>query len=554
MSEIEAKKIGGKNICDTTARNLIASISLGIDETDGKIYIYVDGVKQGDGIEAGGTGEITYPVTANVKGTRVTVGNVATSVDRGGNVSVSYTVPTGWVVDVSATMRGNAITVPSGNPIVFQNVTGALVINISAKLSQLALTDIVEWYRTPVQNALTYIDGLGSGYVHYVISTDHHIGLLNQLHSAAIVNYLMQTGKFDKSLILGDIVEGGYVTDSSYLSAKEINWDGSNGDTLFVRGNHDTYLDLPTVLDDFMSNIDVTWDSNHRNFYYDNTSAGIRFIGLQCSMFDYTWLSDVINSLPATYVYFIITHYVNLSEAAGVEMTMSDDSMLNVLKAHQDKMFGGFIMGHRHWYYQTKLEGNAWITLLNCDKMDNAHTGVARTAETVSEHCVTLMSINKSTKTVKFYAIGAVLWRDFINNTYVDSTPTQWQYTYEALHFPASDDDEWVDGLAYNLKWTVGKRYSTYDNGVIETNSNFAITDLVYCEGAGCIRLNNKSYNSRNCFFDANLNPISGITRTEYGNNTVIEVPSNAVYWGGSYTAGAYTSYVATPYTEVQIS
>ena len=553
MAEIEKVIINGTeyDIGDGSVRESIDSLTLGIDPDDGKIYIYVDGEKQGDGIEVG-SATTTYDVTVNAKG-RTSASSSSASVDRGESVSISYTIPEGWNLSVSATMRGNAITVPSGNPMVFTNVTGNLVVNVNATQTYKSLSDLQTYFQTPVTNAMTYINGLGDGWAHYIITTDHHIGNQNELHSADIVSYLLGTGKFDKSIILGDFVDGGYVTDSAYLSGLSIGWHGHNNKTLFITGNHDTYLDRSVVVNDFMSGDDnVVIDATTKNWYYDNTTVGIRFIGFHYTQMDYTFLENAVSSLPSGYIYFIVNHIPMRSlQPSDTSWTMDDTGIQNVLVNHTDKMFGGFLIGHLHRDSCVQFEWKAWHTMFNCDKCTNAH-GEDRQPGTAKEHAVTLMSVKKSTNTVKFYRIGSVLWGTLTDGewTYTADTPSQWEYVYEPLHFPRSDGSEWNDGMPYLLGWEQGYRLGA-DTGIVESNSDWYISDFMYCSGANCIVVNQIGYIVRNWFYDANKNPLSTVPTRERPSGTniyIITVPEGAVYFRTSQIKTGYQTYTATPY------
>lgn len=558
MQEITNVIINGTDfVIDRTLKQNVSDIqntsfSLGIDPTDGKIYIYVNDEKQGEGIEVSSVSQ-EYDVIINARGRSTAVPSAA-KVDRGGTVSITYDIPNDWILNASATIGGTTVAIPSGNPMIFSNVTGKLIVNVNAVKAYSTLSDLETYFQTPVSDALDYIDGLGSGWAHYIITTDHHIGLLNKLHSADVVSYLLGTGKFDKSILLGDYVDGGYVDDAAYLTGISIGWTGHNDKSLYIRGNHDTYLDLDVVMNDFMSGVsDLVVDTTTHCWYYDNVADGIRFIGLHYSDTNYDFLENAISTLPYGYVYFILNHCPWSSFPAGSSWTTDDTPLQNILSRHTDKILAGLLVGHLHTDSCVQFDWRAWQTMFNCDKMDNEKTEANRETGTAKEHAITLMSVNKTTSTVKFYRIGSVLWRTKQNGSWVFTadTPYQWDYVYERLHFPRSDDTEWSDGLQYLLVWTPGSRLTNNDNGVEESASNWYISDYVYCQGANCIVVNSTAYYNRNHFYDANHEPLNTTpVRTRVGSKYRITVPNGATYWRTSMVSSGYQIYKAIPYRE----
>ena len=110
------------------------SLTLGIDDGDGLLYLYVNGVKQGEGIEVGGTGT-RYTITYNLP-TNIESSNTASRVSEGRSyaTTISSTHPDYQIDDIAVTMGGTDITATAvlGNDIGIASVTGNVAITVTA--------------------------------------------------------------------------------------------------------------------------------------------------------------------------------------------------------------------------------------------------------------------------------------------------------------------------------------------------------------------------------------------------------------------------------------
>lgn len=119
---------------DEECATFLQTLTLGIDDEDGLLYLYVNGAKQGEGIDIGGGATrftITYSLANNIVSS-----NTATKVSENAEYhsTISSTDPNYLVDAISVTMGGVDITASSvnNNNINIANVTGDLIISVTA--------------------------------------------------------------------------------------------------------------------------------------------------------------------------------------------------------------------------------------------------------------------------------------------------------------------------------------------------------------------------------------------------------------------------------------
>lgn len=120
---------------DSEVANVLQTLTLGIDDDDGLLYIYVDGVKYGEGIEIGGSPTAKYTITYNLPNYIVSSSNVTKISENAEYHSViSSTNENYFIENISVSMDGADITATSvdGNNIDIASVTGNLVITVTA--------------------------------------------------------------------------------------------------------------------------------------------------------------------------------------------------------------------------------------------------------------------------------------------------------------------------------------------------------------------------------------------------------------------------------------
>ena len=119
---------------ETRLQGQIDSMTLGIDEDDGLLYLYVNGVKQGEGVDVGG-GATRYTITYNLA-TGIVSSNIATKISEGSAYAsvISSSDSDYQVDDITVTMGGVNITstAVSENEISISSVTGDIAITVTA--------------------------------------------------------------------------------------------------------------------------------------------------------------------------------------------------------------------------------------------------------------------------------------------------------------------------------------------------------------------------------------------------------------------------------------
>lgn len=260
-------------------------------------------------------------------------------------------------------------------------------------------SDIPEYFQEDVTNAVTYINGLSTDYVNYIVVTDSHYDLSTTRNTAKIFNYLFQEGRFDKLIHLGDIVDGGGFNDTGWQYLVEDDWWHFKGQWLFTQGNHDSAwsTSLATLASYFETpNIRYTIDAKHNIFYYDNPDYKIRIIGSHHYGYkdDTATLNSYVNAaVNRGYKWIFIGHY-----------RISDDS--DWVKDAVET-YGNFICsisGHRHTdTFRTVSTGTKTALDIN---LEADIQGQVAGKGTNKEQCITLVSINSKTGNVKLYRIG----------------------------------------------------------------------------------------------------------------------------------------------------
>lgn len=134
-------KVTGDEIADL--KSAINSLTLGVDETDELIYIYVNGVKQGEGMEMGGGGT-RYTVTYSL--INASSSSTARSVPEGRTYTTTLSANTGYVMkEVSVSMGGtvlpNAYNSNTG-VVTVENVSGNIVISAVTEIEPIDLLNV----------------------------------------------------------------------------------------------------------------------------------------------------------------------------------------------------------------------------------------------------------------------------------------------------------------------------------------------------------------------------------------------------------------------------
>lgn len=150
------KKDGTVEKYDYASLDNKPELTLGIDEDDGLLYIYVDGVKQGEGVEIGGPVGTRYTITYNLDPYMQSSNNAARILEGNAyHTSISSSHVDYQVEDITVTMGGTNITntAVNGNDIDIASVTGNIAITVTALYFASVETD----------NAIVKIQSGGSG-------------------------------------------------------------------------------------------------------------------------------------------------------------------------------------------------------------------------------------------------------------------------------------------------------------------------------------------------------------------------------------------------------
>ena len=307
------------------------------------------------------------------------------------------------------------------------------------------LTDIESYFITDVINAMKYVKNLGTDdWVHHIVITDTH-QTLNYGHSTAIVKAMQDTGYFSKLIHLGDMADN---NNEGVFDACVENYGQFNGNMLFTIGNHDAVVTNWQTLfyDEFLSDDTdiVVSESDNYCFYWDDAVHRIRYI---CHRYgDTTYPINRIKDAPSGYSVITLCHYKD---------KITSDVLVPILGHGLN--FIGNIVGHDHIdAHDIRYEGMFHQIRLNNDGKINDNANYVKTDGTNQSQAITIMSINTTTKNVKFYRIGI---------------PTllgqNWQYTY----VQGGSVEGWLNGYywgtgqaAVNANGYIAlKRYPVFD-------------------------------------------------------------------------------------------
>ena len=312
------------------------------------------------------------------------------------------------------------------------------------------LSDIESYFITDVINAMRYVEDLGTDdWVHHIVITDTHF-TKNYGHSTAIVKAMQDTGKFSKVIHLGDITDD--AQEANYTEAIA-NYGQFNGDLLFAIGNHDAMGDYGWATYYYNNLLDEDTDivvdsSSNYNYYWDDAEHQIRYI-----VYDYHTGGDAyalnrVKDAPSGYAVITMCHYRDQIES----------SILIPLIGHQLEYIGNFA-GHSHVDSKKALYANMYNqVILTNDGWANDNANYVKVDDTNDSQAITIMSINTSTRNVKFRRIGIA-----------NSLTKAWEYTW----VKGGSVEAWIKGGMWGLgvltesanAYYCTKLYPCADNG-----------------------------------------------------------------------------------------
>lgn len=412
--------------------------SLDLAFYDGKLYITVNGVRKGNGVTIGTVEDTVYHnIVLNL--TNCVSSNEAVKVEEHSEYTTVISAETGFIMNsLAVTMGGESLT-PENGTIHIEDVTGEIQITASAveNTGGVDLSGIVAWYQTEVQDAYNYISAMdNSKWVHHVVIADPHYGRNNAMTSPAIILALMNTGRFDKFIHLGDMFGDG-LNETAVNEVLETGLQTLNGRMIYLYGAHDFISDTANYsaswyYDTFLSNADFTWGTDDHStiaslyYTYDDAERKIRYI---CTNFrgntadeHKNWLYDQIEDCEEGWTIVVLAHSES-TVGAGSHITAVKDAL--DFKANQ---CAGWIAGvHRDTLTEHPMMTEMWL-LLDEAIGGNDSTGAdsptteQRVIGTVSESAISILSLNPTEGKVQVYRIGAY------GTAYADKFPVIMEY------------------------------------------------------------------------------------------------------------------------------
>ena len=266
-------------------------------------------------------------------------------------------------------------------------------------------SDIPEWYQNDVVNALAYVNGLGDGYVNYIVMTDTHYADAYP-NAPKVFNYLYQEGRFDKLIHLGDLIANGKFGSANWNSLIDRDFFHFK-EWLFAQGNHDTGLsvDLAEALTYFETteNIRYTVSASHNMYYYDNPEYKIRIVGAHFynHMDDKETLEAYIKAgIKRGYKWMFINHF----PLGYMEDNKSENAtwLKNMIET-----YGNFIC-HLcgHWHADNFTQKSSGTKTFWQFVFDADISGIRETQGENRDQVVSIFSVNPTTQDMKIYRIG----------------------------------------------------------------------------------------------------------------------------------------------------
>ena len=191
------------------------------------------------------------------------------------------------------------------------------------------------------------------------------------------------------------------------------------------------------------------WYRNRLHYYYDDVKNRIRYIIMDSGTsrdalsaggtptrlkFQYNWLAKVLEETPIGYHVMVFAHqfWADTTDAEGnktILSTAQGDNVSKILNAYQNRQtisgtdegvtyeydftqsngcpIIAMVSGHVHFDYTGAINGIQQI-VTTCDAIDHtSHWGVEMTAGTVTEHAFDVIKVDKFTRTVRCFRIGA---------------------------------------------------------------------------------------------------------------------------------------------------
>lgn len=282
----------------------------------------------------------------------------------------------------------------------------------------LDVSTLPAYWEESVKDGLRHTLTLGDGYVHHLVTTDNHYNA-NYRKSPLIMQVLQSTGLYGRVVNLGDITDTHAQAQADNVLA---DYQPFLGNLLFAIGNHDDFdggvnsVLYPLIKDD----TSLQGSPETFNYYWDDTTHKIRYIVYNSvsNNSSFSTISGWAQGVEDGWSVLILSHYAGLpfmsdySQTTPVKTTHSTfaKNLEYFFLSNHQKYLAGVISGHEH---TDSLATAAPFEILHQAVLNNdGHSNDAKpwpkTSGTDTEQAVTIMSINPTTKDVRFYRIGKV--------------------------------------------------------------------------------------------------------------------------------------------------
>ena len=471
----------------TDVRSDLQSLTLGIDEDDGLLYIYVNGVKQGEGIEIG---EPTTKYNVYYELTDVTT-NGKSKASEGESYNATLTANTGLTIDsVIVTMNGSDITSSAYNPstrkISIASVTAPVGITVSAVATPdtITLSDVDSSFRSELEALIPVINTSNPNSLNFVVITDTH-GSANGQKSQNVVRYLLKNSRANKCFWLGDMCNVNWsLSEYQTFALPLLNCSEKIYPTL---GNHEYFGsgdDLDQIYDDFLADKTLQGESESFYYYIDDTIKKVRFLVINTSdggrdivtSTQLAWLENAVTLPSPDWGIIVFSHYPfdeRAGTSGGVQLYSSYCKEIQDALSTTNGTIISHFCGHVHDDYTTILEPLFYEQRLKNDS--------------VSGQAISIINIDLDDKLVNISRIGV---GEDISYNYTDfSDVILYSVANNLSHCTNSNNKTQVlSGNSYKATLTADTNYDLTGMVTITMGGN-DITSTAYNETTHAINI-----------------------------------------------------------------
>ena len=469
---------GKQGVVQLIASDVIESISLGIDGNDGLLYIYLNGVKQGEGIEI----DVSEKVSVVYELLSATSSG-ASKIGIGKPYIATITPSSGLTIDsVIVTMGGANITASVYNPntktINIPSVTSAVSITASAVVTPdtITISDVDSIFQTEVQTIVDDVNIEPTDTVQFVVLTDTH-GASNGQKSQNVCRYLLKNSRANKLFWLGDISSGLWST-SEYETFREplLNC----AEKVYVTmGNHEyfspaTDADRANIYDEFLADkTGLVGDAEDFYYYFDDTQLKVRYLVINTSdgltdkvgNTQLAWLANAVQVPTSEWGIIVFSHYP-FNTLVSYEKSSASIEIRDILLTTNGTIIS-HICGHGHRDFRAVIDYAFYEQVL----LNDSENGQA----------INVVTINLGTGDVDIARIGngsdiTYNYKSIPQAVYYTVTNTLSNCT------TTNDATQVLDGRSYNATLNANHNYSLVSSNasVTVTIGGIDVTSTVY--------------------------------------------------------------------------